>query len=175
MRISLGSSALTLACAIFLGAGVVHAGSSDEDAVKRACERFPEAWNHHDVNAFGALFAADADFVAVNGTYWKGQRSIQLNHSFTHGTIPIDSAGITAPKGVYGIFKTSFLHFKQIDVRFLRKEVAVAHIQTELVGDARAKVPRRTLLLMILTQEGGQWLIAAAQNTEINRPPELNR
>jgi len=44
-----------------------------------------------------------------------------------------------------------------------------------LLGDARSKTPRRTLAVMILTQEGGRWLIAVAQNTEINRPPELNR
>jgi hypothetical protein len=67
------------------------------------------------------------------------------------------------------------LQIKQIDVRFLRQDVAVAHTQTELLGDARTKNPRRTLVVMILTQEADRWLIAVLQNTEINRPPELNR
>ena len=106
------------------------------------------------MDAIGALFAEDADFVNVTGTYWKGRESILLNHAFTHGAVPIDSAGVTVPKGIYGIFKTSILHFKQIDVRFLRKDVAVAHIQTELLGDARTKNPRRTLVVMILIREG---------------------
>ena len=149
--------------------------SSDEEAVRSVVNEFPDAWNRHDTDALGALFAEDADFVNVTGTYWKGRESIQLNHAFTHGAVPIDSTGVTVPKGIHGIFKTSTLHFKQIDVRFLRKDVAVAHIQTEMLGDARTKNPRRTLVVMILTREGGRWLIAVAQNTEINRPPALNR
>jgi hypothetical protein len=58
----------------------------------------------------------------------------------------------------------------RIDVRFLRKDVAVAHVETELVGDARTKNPRRTLLVLILIQERGGRLIAVAQNIDINRP-----
>jgi ketosteroid isomerase-like protein len=166
---------LTLMCAAILGIGVVHAASNDEEAVKRVINGFPEAWNRHDMDAFGALFAPDADFVTVTGNRLKGRDSIQLYHAFVHGAVPIDSAHIAAPRNIYGIFKTSTLNFKQIDVRFLRKDVAVAHVQTELLGDARTKNPRRTLVVMILTQEGGRWLIAVAQNTEINRPPELNR
>jgi ketosteroid isomerase-like protein len=167
--------ALTLVCAAALATGIVHAVVSDEEAVRTAVSGFPEAWNRHDMDAFGALFAEDADFVNVTGTHWKGREAIQMNHAFTHGAIPIDSARVAAPRGIYGIFKTSVLHFKQIDVRFIRKDVAVAHIETELLGDARTKNPRRTLVVMILTQEGGRWLIAVAQNTEISRPPDLNR
>ena len=127
------------------------------------------------MTAFGALFAPEADFVNVTGARWKGRQEIQLNHAFAHGTIPIDSPGVAAPRAIYGVFKASTLRINQIDVRFLRKDIAVAHVQTELLGDARSKTPRRTLAVMILTQEGGRWLIAVAQNTEINRPPELNR
>ena len=168
-------TALSLVCAIILGAGIVHAASSDEEAVRKVVNGFQEAWNRHEMNAYGALFTPDADFVNVVGTHWKGRESIQLNTAFTHGAIPADSAGVTHPKGAYGIFKTSNLTFKQIDVRFLRKDVAVAHVQSELQGDARTKDTRRTLLVMILTKENGRWLIAVAQNTEINRPPALNR
>jgi ketosteroid isomerase-like protein len=162
-------------CAVILGTGIVNASSSDEEAVRKVVNGFLEAWNRHDMNAFGALFAPDADFVNVAGIHWKGRESIQLNHAFVHGAIPADSAGVACPKSAYGIFKTSNLTFRQVDVRFLRKDVAVAHIQTELRGDARAKDTRHTLLVMILTKENGRWLIAVAQNTEINRPPELDR
>jgi hypothetical protein len=57
----------------------------------------------------------------------------------------------------------------QIDVRFLGKDVAVVHASSELLGDARTPDPRRTLMTFVLTRENGGWLIAAAQNTEINR------
>jgi hypothetical protein len=110
-----------------------------------------------------------------SSTHWKGRESIQLNTAFQHGAIPADSAGVTVSKIAYGIFKTSNLTFNQVDVRFLRKDVAVAHAFNELQGDVRTKDTRRTLLVMILTKENGRWLVAVAQNTEINRPLALNR
>jgi ketosteroid isomerase-like protein len=149
--------------------------TTDEEAVRKVVNGFAEAWNRHDTNAREALFTPDADFVNVVGAHWKGRESIQLNHGFLHGAIPADSAGVTLPKGAYGIYKTSNLTHKQVEVRFLRKDVAVAHVQAELQGDARTKDTRRTLLVMILTKENGRWLVAVAQNTEINRPPALNR
>jgi uncharacterized protein (TIGR02246 family) len=147
----------------------------DEEAVRKVVNEFAEPWNRHDTNARGALFTPDADFVNVLGAHWKGRETIQLNHAFLGGAIPADSAGVTLPKSAYGIFKTSNVIHKQVDVRFLRKDVAVAHVQNELQGDARTKGPRHSLLVMILTKENGRWLIAVAQNTEINRPPALNR
>jgi hypothetical protein len=35
--------------------------------VKRVVNGFPEAWNRHDMDVFGALFAPDADFVLLRG------------------------------------------------------------------------------------------------------------
>ena len=173
----LAPTALSLVCATILGAGIVHAASSDEEAVRKVVMNgFPEAWNRHDMKAFGALFTPDADFVNVTGLHWKGREAIQLNTAFLHGAIPADSAGVTLPKSAYAIFKTSHITTKQIDVRFLRKDVAVAYPQGgEMQGDARTKNPRHTVLVLILTKENGRWLIAVAQNTEINRPPALNR
>jgi ketosteroid isomerase-like protein len=147
----------------------------DEEAVRKVVNGFAETWNHHDTNAWGALFTPDADFVNVLGAHWKGRESNQLNTAFLHGAIPADSADVPLPKSAYGIFKTSKATHKQVDVRFLRKDVAVAHVQNELQGDARTKDTRRSLLVMILTKENGRWLVAVAQNTEINRPPALNR
>lgn len=161
--------------AMVLCLGAVHAAPNDDGAVRKVVNAFPDAWNRHAMQAFGALFTADADFVNVTGTHWHGRTAIQLNHAFAHGTIPADSPGVALPKAAYGIFKTSILQFTQVDVRFLRNDVAVAEVQTELLGDARTKNPRRTFLLVVLTEEAGHWLIAVAQNTEINRPPELNR
>jgi hypothetical protein len=52
------SAALTasaiVAWAVFLGSNVVYAAPSDEEAVRKVVNEFPEAWNRHDMNAFGA-------------------------------------------------------------------------------------------------------------------------
>jgi hypothetical protein len=60
------------------------------------------------------------------------------------------------------------MRFTQIDVRFLHKDVAVAHVSWELLGDVRTPNPRHGLFTFVLTRQGGSWLISAAQNTEIN-------
>ena len=178
MQSQIGATAmpvLALVFAKFLVTGIAGAAPSDEEAVRKVVNGVVETWNRHDMNAWGALFSPDADFVNVGGQHWKGRELIQRNHGFLHGTIPADTAGVTIPQNRYGIFKTSTSINKQVDVRFLRSDVAVAHIQGELQGDSRVKEPRHNLLLCILTKENGQWLIAVVQNTEINRPPVLNR
>lgn len=61
------------------------------------------------------------------------------------------------------------MKFTHIDVRFLRKDVAVAHVNWELLGDTRTSNPRQGVLTFVLTHQNDGWLIAVAQNTEINR------
>jgi ketosteroid isomerase-like protein len=157
---SLASMALPLVACL-------AAEPNEEGYVRQVVSSFAETWNHHDMDAFGRLFAPDADFVNVVGDWWKGRQAIQMRHAYSHGTILADAQGEPLP--YYGIFKTSTLRFTEIDVRFLRKDVAVAHASCELLGDARTPNPRRCLITFVLARQDGAWLIAAAQNTEINR------
>jgi uncharacterized protein (TIGR02246 family) len=145
----------------------VPAQSSDEAAVRQVVSGLVDAWNRHDMDAFGKLFAPDADFVNVTGDWWKGREAIQERHAYAHGTIPVDTPG-DQPR-YWGIFRTSTLRFTQTDVRFLRKDVAVVHVTMELHGDARTPDARHTTATFVLTRRDGGWLIAAAQNTEIHR------
>ena len=52
---------------------------------------------------------------------------------------------------------------------FLRKDVAIARVKWELLGDTRTPNPRRGVLVLVVTRQNDRWLIGAAQNTEINR------
>jgi uncharacterized protein (TIGR02246 family) len=143
---------------------------NDAEGVRSAVAGFSAAWNSHDMVAFGKLFTTDADFVNVQGLWWRGRKQIQMQHAWSHGAIPIDTQGFdVADRAYYGIFHTSSLQFDSIDVRFLRKDVAVAHVSWRLLGDARTANPRVGLLTFLLTRQDGAWQIAAAQNTEINR------
>jgi ketosteroid isomerase-like protein len=165
--LSLFAAAAVLTC---LSGTHLLAAPNDEQDVRNVVAGIATAWNNHDMDAFGKLFAADADFVNVAAIRWQGRQAIQMAHAYAHGTIPADSPGFGSEDQLhYGIFRNSTLRFTQIDVRFLRKDVAVAHASAELLGDARTPNPRHTLLTLVLTRENGEWLIAVAQNTEINR------
>lgn len=146
----------------------VFARPNDAEDVRNLVSGFATAWNDHDMDAFGKLFAPDADFVNVGGIRWVGRQEIQLHHAWSHGTIPENSIPGENPAH-YGIFKHSTMTFVHTDVRFLQKDVALAHVQWELAGDARLQNPRRGLLTFVLTRQKEAWLVAAAQNTEINR------
>jgi ketosteroid isomerase-like protein len=149
---------------------VLSAPNSQENDVQNFVSEFATAWNNHDMDALGKLFAPDADFVNVAGSLWRGRQSIQAQHAYTHGVIPADSPGFTeADRPYHGIFKNSTMKFNQVDVRFLRKDVAIAHVSWELLGDARTQGARDGVFLFVLARQNPRWLIAAAQNTEINR------
>jgi len=164
------ASSLLAAVAIVtsMGATCILAAPNDVEDVRNVVAAFATTWNNHDMDAFGKLFAPDADFVNVAGVRWVGRQEIQLRHAYAHGTIPENSVPGDNP-AYYGIFRHSTLTFVHIDVRFLRKDVALAHVDSELVGDARTHNPRRTVLTFVVTRQNEGWLIAAAQNTEINR------
>jgi hypothetical protein len=165
------STALTaVAVLTSLLANCLLAAENDSKDVRNVVAGFATTWNRHDLDAFGKLFAPDADFVNVAGVSWTGRQSIQAQHAYSHGVIPADSPGFSEEdRRYYGIFKNSTLNFDQIDVRFLRKEVAIAQVNWELLGDARTQNPRRGVFMFVLTRQNVGWLIAAAQNTEINR------
>jgi uncharacterized protein (TIGR02246 family) len=53
--------------------------------------RFQEAWNTHDMDAFGNLFHRDATFVNRFGSYWRGVEKIVAGHASIHASIYRDS------------------------------------------------------------------------------------
>ena len=149
---------------------VSAAANKNVEDVRNVVAAFATTWNRHDLDEFGKLFAPDAEFVNVAGLLWTGRQSIQAQHAYVHGAIPANSPGFSEEdRPYYGIFKNSALKFDRIDVRFLRKEVAISHVNWELLGDARTQKPRRGVFIFVLARQNFGWLIAAAQNTEIER------
>jgi uncharacterized protein (TIGR02246 family) len=142
---------------------------SDLEEVRRTVNEFAETWNRHDMEAFGALFAPDADFVNVTGHWWKGRHQIHANHAFVHGKILEDLSKVTIPSRNHGIFKDSTYHFDRIDVRFINEDVAVAHGVWTMLGDSRTQDPRYGMMTFVVVRESQQWRVSVAQNTEINR------
>jgi len=148
---------------------------SPKQAAAQTVAGFAETWNRHDMRAFGQLFAADADFVNVTGSWWKGRAAIEKNHAYLHGTIATaDTATVTAPARNHGIFGTTTITFDSMDVRMQAPTVATARVPWSIRGDVRTAAVRRGLFLFVVKKARSQWYIAAAQNTEVNRP-ELSK
>ena len=145
-------------------------GSQATSAITKAVSCVETSLNRHDMQAFGQCFSPDAEFVNVVGTWWKGRSAIEKNHAFLYGTIDkSDTNGITTALKNYAIFKASVLTFTSIDVRPISDNLAVAHARWRVTGDARTNEPRNGLMTLVLTNQGGRWLVEAVHNGEIAR------
>ena len=150
--IGLAVMALTLVGILSNNAQSSQNTSADESAIRQIVQQLQEGWNAHDGKAFAAPFAADADYVVVNGMYIKGREAIEQGHTQIFSTIYKESKNAATIKGV----------------RFLRPDVAVAHVEWNLEFRAGGETRRgHAMNTMVLTKEGGKWSIAAFHNTPI--------
>jgi uncharacterized protein (TIGR02246 family) len=135
-----------------VGQTAVAGRTEDEKAVRNAIAGLVQSWNTHDMKSFAQLCAANCDYVNISGTYEKGRAEIERHHTEIHA----------------GKYKDSHLTASSVTVRFLRPDVALAHVGWEvLYRDGNKETSFQTL---VLTKEGNHWLIAAAHNTLTGGP-----
>jgi len=119
--------------------------------------RFQQAWNTHDMEAFGRLFHPDATFVNRFATYWRGVDQIVAGHAGIHATVYRDSTvAIDAP-----------------DVDSISDSVAVLHFWSRLTaGAAHPAGPHQadSLIMAVVTLRDGEWRIKAAENVTLTDP-----
>ncbi|HEY7532303.1 MAG TPA: SgcJ/EcaC family oxidoreductase [Nitrospiraceae bacterium] len=148
----------TLSGALLLlmtGFGIPALGAQnarDEAEIRDLQVRQQRAWNRHDAKAYAALFTGDGDVVNVVGWWWKGRSEIETN--------------LTAAYAV--VFRDSMLKIKDVHVRFLAPDVAVAHVRWSMEGSKTPPgipEPREGIQIQVLQKRDRAWRIAAFQNT----------
>jgi uncharacterized protein (TIGR02246 family) len=144
-----------IAVSVFSSPAPADATAGRDAEVRTQIEALIPAWNSHDMKTFAGHFAPDADFVNVVGIWWKSRPEIEAAHVATHQTM----------------FKASKLSGRVASVKWIRPDVAVAHMPWTLVG---AKTPagdpvpeRKGILVFVVAKDAGRWTIRAAQNTDI--------
>lgn len=97
-------------------------------------------------------FTPDADFINVQGRWMKGVDEIRRGHK-EEGATRLKDAHIT---------------LVELDIRFIRPDVAVVHQLHVLSGkrdpDGTSLPPQRQLSTRILLKEQGDWVTTAVQN-----------
>ena len=151
--------AILVASSVSLVRGQGDAGTnraSDEAAIKQIGKGWEEAWNKHDADGMASLLADDVDFVTVGGPngWLRGRQQFRDDHARKHRTRFDESVWTT----------------REVHVRFLRTDLALARVLWDTKGD---KVPHRKhgerregIFTWVVEKRGGQWLILASQNTE---------
>jgi len=136
-----------------LSAGAVraqHDHAGDEAAMRDAVKQMETGWNTKSGALFAKPFADDADYVVINGRYIKGRDVIEKAHQQIFDTIYKDT--------------TISLTVKQI--RFLRPDVAVVHVEGSRTG-ATTEQAQRAMMTIVMTKEKRGWTITAFQNTSV--------
>jgi len=150
-------SLLTLAI-FFPKAAFCDPRDQDETEIRNVETQQQEAWNRHNAKAYADLSTEDGDVVNVVGWWWKGRAEIEKKLTDAYAFV----------------FRQSVLTIKEVDVKFLDSEIAVAHARWTMVGARTPKgIPeaQQGIQIQVLQKQAGKWLIAAFQNT--NALPEM--
>jgi uncharacterized protein (TIGR02246 family) len=134
--------------------------SADEAAVRALYQQVMNGWNQGSGDAFAAVFTQDGDLVGFDGTHFKGRQQIAPFHQQLFDKW----------------LKGSRLVGEVKDVRFLSPDVALMHALggTVLRGKSEPSPERDSIQTLVATrQEGGEWRLAAFQNTRV-RPMRRN-
>jgi uncharacterized protein (TIGR02246 family) len=126
---------------------------ADEEAIRKVIVEMTEGFNRHDAAASTRMYTADADLVTVRGERFRGTEDFQ--------------------KGLAGIFATRAREATHrtlnVSIRFVRPDVALAHVTNELSGliapDGQRPPPHQELSLRVFVRQDGQWRVAAFHNT----------
>jgi uncharacterized protein (TIGR02246 family) len=131
--------------------------SKDEAAIRANVKQMETGWNTKSGAEFAKPFAADADYVVINGLHIKGRAANAEGHQRIFDTV----------------YKNSSLSLAVEQIRFLRPDVAVAHIRSALtVTQENSTKTGHARITVVMTKNKDKWEIAAFQNTQIQDPPQ---
>jgi uncharacterized protein (TIGR02246 family) len=129
--------------------------AADEQEIRQVITEMTEGFNRHDGRAASRMYLPNASLVTVRGEIMEGQATIE--------------------KGLSSIFETRARNATHrtldIAIRFLRPDIALAHVTNELSGlaapDGQALPSHQELSLRVFIKEDGRWQVAAFHNTMI--------
>jgi uncharacterized protein (TIGR02246 family) len=127
--------------------------SPDDAAVRALYQQVMDGWNQGSGDAFAAPFAEDADFIAFDGTHFKGRREIARFHQ------PLFDTHL----------KGTRLVGRVTSVRFLSPEIALVRAVggTVLRGKSAPSPERDSVQTLVASKRRGEWRLAAFQNTRV--------
>lgn len=149
---TLALAAVALAACTLYSAALAAGNNADEAAIRENVRQMEAGWNAKSGAQFAKPFAADADYVIINGMYIKGQAAIAEGHQGIFDTI----------------YRESTLSLAVKQVRMLRPDVAVVHVTAgnKYSRDGGTHTAA-AIITLVMTKESGGWEIAAFQNTEM--------
>ncbi|HEX5873521.1 MAG TPA: SgcJ/EcaC family oxidoreductase [Pyrinomonadaceae bacterium] len=124
--------------------------TADEASIRENVKLLETGWNTKSGAVFAKPFAEEADYVVINGMYIKGRPTIEKAHQQIFDTI----------------YKETTITLAVKQIRFLRPDVAVVHVNGDRTGPTQ-DLHQKAMLTLVMTKESQGWTIAAFQNTAV--------
>ena len=129
-----------------------NARTEDEAGIRENVKQMEAGWNAKQGALFAKPFTEDADYVVINGMYFKGRAAIEKAHQQIFNTF----------------YKNTTLSLAIRQVRFLRPDVALVHVSGHMDAPENEKqFVADASMTMVMTREKEGWRIAAFQNTKV--------
>jgi uncharacterized protein (TIGR02246 family) len=132
--------------------------SAEKSAIEAQLVARTAAWNQGDAYGFTANFGEDGSFTNIAGTVIRGRRAFEQRIAQLFATI----------------FKGSELKTAIRRLRFLRSDVAVADVDSDIScfqglppGVSAHEGVLRTRQLWVLVKEDGEWAMSAFHNVDV--------
>lgn len=125
----------------------------EEAAVAALYQQMMDGWNQASAAAFAAPFADVSDFIAFDGTHFRGRAEIERAHE------PLFATHLKGMRLVGRIER----------VQFLSADVALMHAigSTVLRGKSTPAPERDSTQTLVATRSDGGWQLVAFQNTRV--------
>lgn len=125
-------------------------------AIRKTIAGIEDAWNTHDMKAYGALLAEDVHWVNVVGMHWRGHKAVMDAHTALHKTS----------------FKNHRIKTDNVEIRSLGTGVAIAVVTTtndEFKTPDGSIVPKRqNRQTYVLRRSFETWRIAHGHNVPVD-------
>jgi len=138
--------------------------AAEEASIRKVIDAEEDAWNRGDAKAFAARFQEEGSMTDVLGAVSRGRAEIERRQSELFSAY----------------FKGSLLALKVRKIRFLKPDVAIVEIDTEVSRfhkappavfvDAEKVI--RTRLLQVMVKSGSDWTIASFHGVDVKTPPK---
>jgi uncharacterized protein (TIGR02246 family) len=130
-------------------AALLAQSAQDNKDIRDLGTQVQEAWNRNDPRMLSALWLTDGDYISSTGRTARGRDEVEKAFAEQWS----------------GIYKGTKIAHTLTNVRFLRKDVAVADGAFEVTGmrDASGKVlgSRSGLSTIVAAKKGSRWYVAA--------------
>jgi uncharacterized protein (TIGR02246 family) len=132
--------------------------ANDSAAIKQVIVGFTDSYNHHDARDLAKWFTVDGDFTTAQGVTSQGRKQIEEHHA------PLFA----------GRLKDVHREVSVRSMRLLTPDVVSVYIDCLVTGsrdvDGSVIPARKGLYYLILTKQGGGWLIDVFHGFDLPSP-----